>query len=419
MKRIRKLFILLLSCCLVAFLISCTKKDNKSKDSKPIAQKIYSGDETVIAVLAPLQGELKLEGENFKKGALVAESIINQKKKKIRLIIKDTRAEPDIASELAKDAIEKENAKILVGTLNEQSTLRVLNEVDTPFIYASNGHVKTCELENSQAVDKNIWGLGLSPQMITEPFLIHLSELNQKQQATLRLSYFIENQDFFIKESNYIQETAESFGFLTSGQEIVDSRIEDTFEKLQDIIAQNPDVLLVSASSKKTSNFLEQSSKLSIMPEIKIAGLTSLTEEKLNSDNTFKNGILTATTYTSDLKNTENALFIKKWKEMFPASPAPTATAARGFASITIAAKALEKANEKAFNELKFNKAMDDLEIKLPQGNVFISSKNHLTIQALYSSVFKNGQFEKLQFLGDISHPELEGCKRQEEQNDE
>lgn len=389
------------------------------EEEKDVAQGPDSAKFFNIGVLAPLQGEYAVYGKSIKQGATVAARVINEQGgilgRPVKLHFKDTRSKPVHTREFAAELIKRSQVSLLIGTAGEQATLaaaEVANELRVPFIYATNGPLKTCRNTDLKRVSDYVWGTGLTLDMTVEPFLIYLADLLGREQKKFRIYYF-STDDLQSRElTDFVIDTAESLSFATIADEYVDYRIRDYFQRIRSIFSKHPDLLFVSTSPQGTPRFMTQAAKLGVSSEMAVAGLSSFEEERILSLAQATDDVFTVSRYSHLLDNPENKTFLAAWKKLFPGegkNNLPTAVAAVGGYGSLMAARA---AFTKAGSDLpaRFKEAMNNLEVNLPQGQTVMSGLNHLFIQPLYAIKITGGNFEIVEYLGDVAHPSLDKC---------
>jgi ABC-type branched-subunit amino acid transport system substrate-binding protein len=369
-----------------------------------------------IGLLTPLQGAEARKGDFLAKGAKLAEIFINKSGgisgRPLRLRTLDTRSNAGIAVDLTKELIHKGSVTAILGTISEESTTAVIDTLrgkNIPFIYVNDGLVKTCRNDDVLKVADFVWGLGLTPQMKTEPFLIYMADKLVEPETNFNIYYFGNETEQNIRETDFVIEIADSLGFANSGEEFVDLRIVDLFQRVRKIFGANPDLLFISTARSGTASFMQQAAKLGISSEMAVAGLESFEEEIIRTFPRAAQNLFTATRYSYLLENESNKAFVAEWKKLYPDSQPPTAIAAAGgYAGVMIIKAALEKAGDQSFKEVI--SAMENLVLDLPQGRISLSAQNHLLIQPLYAVQVDEGKFKIQDFLGDVSHPLLESC---------
>lgn len=409
-KKATLLIIVLTACTFAA--VSFALKDSISGDSKSASSREHSGEFTV-GVLAPKEGVLSLRGENIKRGAVVAKEILNSRGgilgRSISLELLDNTRSTS-SSKIIKEKIESNGISLLVGSAGEDATIaatEIAEEMRVPLIYSENGPLKTCQKANRLFPSDFVWGAGLTGEMTVETFLVNLADKLRKPEQNLKVYYFSTEDEAASSEIEYARSIAESLQFETMADERVDARIRDYFQKVRKIFDKSPELLYVSTSPGATQRFIEQSSKLGVKSEMAIAGLQSFEEENTAGAGKALDGIYTGTRYYVGLDNPQNKEFLQKWQDLYPKT-LPTALAAATYGAVITAAEAFNKA--KTSDPMKFKQAMDDLEISLPQGRIVVSKYNHLFIQPFYLVRANEGRYELLDYLGDVSHPLLEGC---------
>lgn len=408
-KKILIFVILILAICIASlFLVNF----NSSKQTK-IVDKIYgskSKDAIILAMILPLQGEFADLGQSALKGAQLATEVINKQGgilgHKIELVVGDSRSSAELAAEITREFNNK-GYKIIIGGLNKEETLSIIDNSKSQLIfYLSDATPLTCTREDALKVNPRIWGMGITPQMQIETFLISLSDkFRQPERAFDMYLYGNVGQENI---ADQIKEVSQGLEFKVVGEDYVDLRINDLFQRVRKIFDFKPDLLMFFTEDLGTEKFIFHAHKLSLRTEMTVATINSIKQEKADKYGELSNGIWTTTTYSDEIKNDTNISFLKNWHEHFKDNSRPTSTSIKSYSTIMIIQEAMIKSGEAKIESL--DKGLQDLELELPQGRISVASENHLLVQPLYLTQIDNGKFTKLELIGDVSHPALESC---------
>ena len=387
-------------------------KRSRSEDSAVKADPRFLN----IAVFAPKQGPLAIFGESIERGAKTAEKVINDSggimRSPVKVHLLDTRSQPKIAGQLAQNTVAAGGFALLVGTASDDETRAVINAAEpqkVPFIYILNGPLKTCQPDNPGKVSNLVWGMGATPLMTVEPLLIFLSDKIRQPEADLKTYYFTSDDQKTKQLADYVVNTAESLDFRTLKFDTIDERIHDFYQYIRRIFDARPDLLVVATSVRNAATLIQQVGKLNVRAEMSIAVFDGLEEEKTRIWDKYADGIYTVDRYAHTVENAENSAMLSAWETLYgKTGTAPTAAAAAAYGSLMIAKSAFEKAQ--STDPMRFEQAMSDLDLRLPQGPVMVNSKNHLLSQPLYAVQIEQGKYRILEYLGDVSHPGLEDC---------
>lgn len=376
-------------------------------------------EEITIGILAPLSGPLALFGESIEKGAQTALKVINDaggiksKSRRLGLRVYDTRSSADLAGEFLKKLREKDGAKVVIGTATKEAALmaaKMANETKTPFIYLANGALMTCSPTNPSEPSPYVWGAGLTDLMRTEPFLVFLADSFGSPESKFNIYYLTIDVDSARTAAKTVQEAAESMDFRFVDEQLVDERISDYYQYLRVIFHKKANVLYLSLSEKTLKPVIEQAAKIGIKADYKPASLFNFEEERLRALGDAAEGMYSAERYASDIDTPEQKVFLAAWNHLYSEidpSP-PTALSAAVYSSLLAVRDAFEIAPD--FSAEAFGEAMKQVEIKAPQGDIFVDRRNNLFVQPLYATVFEGGKFKTAGNLGEASHPLLEGC---------
>ena len=411
---------IIISISLLTILGICLFAFNKPSNKQTVKERVFgnvSKEAIKIPLVLPLQGKSSLQGESALRGARLAVEVINKDGgilgHPLELVVGDSRSEVGLTAEVTRDFVSK-NYKLIIGGLNKEDSLEIIaNSKDANVLYLSDGSPLTCTKEDSLKLNNHVWGFGVTPQMQTEPFLISLSDKFRQPEGDFNIFLFGNTTE---NQSSYLTEIAEGLEFKICGQDFIDTRVNDLFQRVSKIFESHPDLLLFTTIDPGTEKFLAHAHKLSLRSEMTVATLNSITQEMASKLGEITDGFWTTTMYSSEIESEANKKFVSRWKEFFKDNTLPTATSIKTYTAIQSIKEALLKAGDVDFTSLE--KGLEDLEFKLPQGDVVMSASNHLLIQPLYLTQMDKGKFSKLELLGDASHPALEGCSFKPQQQD-
>lgn len=414
------LVLFVISALLAAALVLWLSLDGKTKPAEQTSglwNNVTGGDVITVGVFASKQGDFAAYGRSIEQGAMAALEVINARDgilgRPVRIEVVDPRSQPALIRPLAEELVQKNKAALLVGTAGEEETLAAADaaaDLGVPFIYVANGPLKTCSRRDRNKKSPFVWGAGLTWEMYLEPFLIYLGQTVTESEREPKFFFFASDTALTAAQAQSARETSEELGFKTVGFEIVDERIRDYYQDINQIFLAQPDILFVLTSQRATPVFFQQMAKMTVQRDMTVAALETLEEERLRQFGASGiDNYLTANRYTHLIKTPENEEFLAAWRKLFPGTPdQPTATAAAAYGSLLIAKAAFEKAKSTAAEP--FAKAMNTTQVVLPQGRVAVDPHNNLFIQPLYLLKLSNGQYEVVEYLGDVSHPGLNNC---------
>ena len=417
----KKIVILVILTLLVlaALLVQTNSHSNNQLNTTQKTNSPTQNGAIAIGLLLPLQGEYGDLGKSALNGAKLAAKIINDEGgilgHKIELIIGDTRSSTNIAAEITREFVNK-NYKIIIGGLYQEETLSILENIkDSNLFYLSDGTPLTCLKDDHLKLNNKIWGMGITPQMQTETFLISLSD--KFRQAERNFNLYIYGNAGGERLTDYLKEISKGLEFNLVGEDYVDVRISDLFQRVRQIFDYHPDLLVFITKEAGTNKFLSHSHKLSLRTEMTVATINSINQEQINKLGEDADGVWTTTTYSSEIQSDENKKFLEDWKSLYKEESLPTAMAVKSYSTLKIIQEGLIKNASADISELE--KGLKDIELKLPQGNVSVSSENHLLVQPLYLSQIEKGKHSKLELIGDVSHPAFEACAFPEKEKEQ
>ncbi len=318
------------------------------------------------------------------------------------------------AAEGARELIERQQVKLLIGTGTSASTLAVIpiaTEAKVPFIYSLDGELKTCRSGAPNAVSHSVWGSGFTERMIVEPFLKHLATRFSKPGQAFKI-YLIGGDYVYPRSTNgYVRTVAERLGFQVLAEEYSDTATQDYSPLIRRIMAAKPDLLIVTNPGASGVAFMRQAVQIGLHKDVNISGFATFDQEAIDAMGTASEGVFCVNRYSNQLTNSENQAFVQAFRKMFanqPLLPGPTA-AAGAYGSLLVAAKAFTLAGTN--DPEKFYDAMGNLELDLPQGRVRVNKDNNIFDQPIYIMQIKGQQYHVVADLGMQTHPGLEACR--------
>jgi ABC-type branched-subunit amino acid transport system substrate-binding protein len=370
-----------------------------------------SGDAIKIGVLAPTTGFMSTHGEAIKLGAVLAEEMINKdggiNGKPIKMVIEDDKSDPAVATEKAKQLINKDKVQFLIGTGSSAETLAVVpvaEQSKIPFIYSLDGECKTCALNNKQEKAKYIFASGPTPEMLLEKFLPEMMNKFGKKVFFVGADYVF---------PHFMNDIAEKIvkdgGGEVVGSEYAPTDTTDYSTIINRVKKADPDILFLTLPGTTGVTFVKQARQFGIFEKMAVTGSATFDTEAYSAIGTISEGVYVVNRYSGLLENEENKKFVEAYKAKYnPKSPiGPTASS--GTYGVIMAIKAaVEKAGSTEAD--KVVAALEGLKLKLPQGEVEIDKDNHIFNQPTYLMQIKGGDYQIVQNLGMSKHPAFAGC---------
>lgn len=396
-----------------------------SKDSSDLSSSQNDINSFGIAILVDSSKSNEVLKQNIIQGAEIARNLINEQGgilgKEVKLHIRTiSHSQSNITSVLS-ELVQKKSVSLILSTLSDLDNLPIISQIQhlpAIFVSLSDGQIITCKKEDPSKVYPNVWSFGLTQEMTLEPFLTFLSEKIGVQEKDLRVYYFSTSERQSRKTIEFVMDVSESLGFETVASVYVDYRVEDYFQQVREIFGKRPDLLFVAASEAGTIRFLKQASKLGVKSEMKVAGLDTFAEEKVYTLGADMDGVYTISRYSPFLDNNENNFFVEQWQKLnLKDSNNPTTMAASAYGSLIIAKEIFNKA--KSTDIQIVTKHLENLDINLPQGRVIANPQNHSLMLPLYAIRYNGSKPEVVEYLGEVSHPQLQNCMSFVEQGEE
>jgi urea transport system substrate-binding protein len=401
MKKLSKLMIVFLA--LAVFLVGCGGNESVTSDEKE--------DVIKVGVLAPTTGFMSTHGEAIKLGAELAEELINKEGgiagKKLKVIIEDDKSDPSVASEKAKQLINKDKVDFLIGTGSSAETLAVIPVAEkskVPFIYSLDGECKTCSLDDKSKKAKYIFASGPTPQMLLEKFLPAMMDKFGKN------VYFVGSDYVFPHFMNDIAEgIVKEKGGKVVGSEYAPSETTDYSQIINRIKDADPDVLFLTLPGTAGVTFVKQARQFGIFEKMAVTGSATFDTEAYSAIGQISEGVYVVNRYTDLIDNEENKQFVAAYKEKYdPKYPIGPTAASGTYGSILALKSAVEKAGSTDAD--KVVAALEGLTLNLPQGEVEIDAENHVFNQHIYMMQIKDNNYQLVEDLGLTEHPGFEDC---------
>ena len=380
----------------------------------------HSKNTVRIGVLAPISGFMSGHGGSIEEGARLAEDSINGSGgilgRKVELIVLDTKSDPAVAAERAKELIGRDDVDLIIGTGTSAESLAVIPDAErsaTPFLYSLDGEDKTCQSGNKAHGAQWIWGTGFTERMVVKPLLQALAERVAPSKRPLKV-YFLGGDYVYPRTTNaYAEQVATSLGYSVIGDEYSDTATQDYAPVIRRIEAAKPDLLIVTNPGTSGVTFMSQAKQIGLDKTIAISGFATFDQEALDAMGSNSEGVYCVNRYSRGLSNQANRTFVEHFRARYPNEttlPGPTA-AAGSYGALLVVKAAYEKAG--TFDRLAFAHSMDGLEVSLPQGVIHVNPKNHIFDQPIYIMQIRHGEYEVVKTVPSTSHPGFDGCSVQ------
>ena len=411
----------LVICALAATLIS-GGAGTRSKVGAGNANKAKPG--LSIGVAAPLTGYLSSYGAHVVAGAKAAVAELNAAGGvlggSIALTVLDTHSDSDAEAEAVEALATKHGAHIIIEYGDEFSTTEgsaVAEAKKVPFFYLADGKIKTCNPKDPKAARLFVWGAGLSHQMAIEPFMIYLSDKFSKPERPFSFSYIGASLAPVQTLNRYARATAESLGFKTIDELYYDTRIEDYYTVLRDLLAQDPDVVWISNPGASGQLFMTQATKLQLSRDMLLVGFGMFDEEAMKSLASVAQGAYGISSYSATNPEPENKRFLEIFKKENPSiGSAPGASAASAYATVRLAAETYKRAGK--FDRSAFSATMrkefSQHGFPSPSGELKVRPDSGILSRQLFVTQVSGPSTKEIERLGVVEHVGLEGCGDEE-----
>ena len=373
-----------------------------------------------IGVAAPLTGYLAGYGAQVAGGAKAAVDELNAAGGvlggEVVLTVLDTRSDADTEAEVIEALASKYGSHVIIEYGDEFSTAEgaaVAEANKVPMIYLADGQLKTCNPKDPKAARLFVWGGGLTPQMAIEPLLIYLSDKFSKPERQFTFSYIGASLAPVQTLNSFARATAESLGFKTIDELYYDTRIEDYYTVLRDLLAQDPDVVWISNPGASGQLFMTQATKLQLSRDMQFAGFGMFDQELMKNLAAVSQGAYGVSSYSAEDLSPENKRFLELFKRSNPEAPAKLgASAANAYSMVAIAAESYKRAGK--FDRSLFSSALRsafaDSGFPSPAGEIKVRTDSGVFSRQLYITQVVGDGMKAIEKIGVAEHVGLEGC---------
>ena len=379
----------------------------------PGGGKVEEDSDTVkIGVLAPVTGFMAGHGQGIRDGAKLAAEEINEDGgidgKQVELLIEDGKSDPAVNTEKAKQLIGRSGAQFLIGTGSSAETLAaipVATQYKVPFIYSLDGELKTCKPGDPNAVNPYVFASGPTPEMLLGSFLPEMMNEFGKE------VYFVGSDYVFPRSLNAVAtKIVEDNGGTVLGDSYLPTDTTDYSPEIRKILDAEPDMLFLTLPGSAGITFVKQARQFGVFDEMTVTGSATFDTEAYSAIGKLSEGVYVVNRYSELLDNQKNQAFVEAYRAAYPDFDAPIGpTASSGTYGVVYALKAaIEKAGSTEGDQVA--KALEGLELDLPQGHVQIDPENHMFNQPLYQMQIAEGNYQIKKNLGQQQHPGFEGC---------
>jgi ABC-type branched-subunit amino acid transport system substrate-binding protein len=370
------------------------------------------GKTVKIGVLAPVTGFMAGHGQGIRDGAKLAAEEINRQGgidgRDVELVVVDGKSDPATNSEKAKELVGRDHVNLLMGTGSSAETLAVVpvaTQYKVPFIYALDGELKTCMPRDAEKVNPFVFASGPSPEMLLGTFLPDMMERFGKR------VYFVGSDYVFPRSLNAVAtKVVRDDGGEVLGDSYLPTETTDYAPEIRKILAAKPDILFLTLPGAAGITFVKQARQFGIFDKMAVTGSATFDTEAYSAIGKLSAGVYVVNRYSEELEGSQNRPFVDAFRKANPGFRYPIGpTAAAGAYGVVFAFKAaVEKA--KSLDGQAVAKALNGLELDLPQGPVTVNPDNHMFDQPVYEMRIAGGNYQVVKDLGVQSHPGFAGC---------
>lgn len=411
----------LVFCAVVAVLMS-GGAGKRAAVSAPTATKARPA--LTVGVAAPLSGYLASYGTHVAAGAKAAVAELNAAGgvlgASVTLTVLDTKSDQDAEADAIETLATKHGAHVIIEYGDEFSSAdgtAVAEAQHVPMFYLADGQIKTCDPKDPKIPRLYVWGAGLTYEMAIEPLMIYLSDKFSKPERPFSFSYLGASLAPVQTLNRFARSTAESLGFKTIDELYYDTRIEDYYTVLRDLLAQDPDVLWISNPGAAGQLFMTQATKLQLSRDMSIVGFSMFDEEAMKGLATVSQGAYGLSTYSPTDPNPENKRFLELFKKENPTGPFPPGPSAAGaYATIRLAAETYRRIGK--FDRTAFSAALrkefSENGYPSPSGDLKVRPDSGVLTRQLFLMQVSGNTMKEIERLGVVEHVGLEGCGNKE-----
>ena len=379
-------------------LLSFTKRFAEAATQAPVK----------VGLLAPTSGVFADFGKLMSQSANLAVEIINGQGgilgRDIQIVQEDDQGDPAIAGERARKLLTSDGVDILLGTVSSATTLAVLphvNQARKVYFYPLDGEDKTCV--PGGGTNPLVFGLGDTPQQRLSKFVpFMVKKFGAKW-------YFIGNDYVFPRSVNAVAITflKEAGGSIVR-EEYTPLGTADYLPIVRKIKGSGANVVFSTTVGTDGVSFTKQARESGLFDSMTVTGVATFAPEVYSGLAQYAEGVITADRYTELVDNAANRRFVAAFKKKYNYPFPLGGTAAAVYGSFLIMKQAASKAG--TLSPAPFARALEGLQMELPQGQVEIDKSNHLLKQHIYLLHIHNNRYEIMEDFGLLTHPDHDGC---------
>lgn len=370
------------------------------------------GDEEIrIGIVLPLSGIFATIADEVKRGHDLAAELINSEGgvlgKPVRLIYEDDRGEPSLTMEKARKLVEVDKVHVLAGTVSSATTLAVIpvaEELKVPFIYGMEGELKTTKIGNRNQVSDYVIGCGATPEQAWIAAIDVIMEHGNR-------FYFIGSDYVYPRSFNAAGITRlEAKGAQVVGEEYIPLGTTDYSALIAKLESLSPqyDVLWSTLVGSDAVAFAKQAREFGLLDSVFITGMAQFAPGIFPGMAADVEGVYCVNLYSEDIKNPENEVFLKMYKERYdPEWPIAAETVVNGWATQMLLRAGFEKAGK--VDRVALIQALKGISLDLPNGTVYVNPKNNIVDMPIYWLQIRDGGFRIVKEFGAVEHPGFEG----------
>lgn len=175
--------------------------------------------------------------------------------------------------------------------------------------------------------------------------------------------------------------TADAVGKVVVSDDYAGLGTNDFAPYIQKIIDSGAEGLWVALAGRDAVNFAQQAKQFGLIDRLKVAGVSFVTDNTVNTLGDTATGIYGIVNYSSTLDTEANAEFVAAWSEKYPGSW-PTNFEGETYLGMQVLLAAVDAADSTAPEDVAA--AMSGLEVDTIVGNVLMRAEDHQLVRNNY-----------------------------------
>ena len=325
-----------------------------------------ANDPVLIGVPVPLTGNLSQPGQSVLRGVRYAAEQANLNGgllgHPIKLVVEDTKSEPNTAATVATGMATRDKVYAFIGGFGSTSDMALLQSIkrfQPIFIHPSSGSIKLEQAFGREPWYFHVYVWDYHRQQAVVRFFKSLNP----QPKTIAIAY--EDSLFGSDAARYAEQYLAPAGFQIVMREPFKSGAPDFSPILDRVKRLSPDVLYVIGYAPDNLQIVRQARELKISPKLML--LAGAGEKRPDFGDAGTN-IAIILEWAAEQKTPDNAALIKGAKELDPKTDVISSQVMTGYTAMQSLIEAVKSA--KSFDRDEVFKALGSLTFKTPFGDL-------------------------------------------------